>query len=701
MATTEEQIPHSNPNSNQLPPNSHSNPNSAQTETQISKNTNETPNSNSNFENIIPKEGMIFHSEQEAYNFYNSYARKRGFSVRKGHLSRRKDGSIQNRHYVCSNEGTRQNHPTHITKKPRPLERTNCISRIEFRVSKNNIWEIKKFIDDHNHPLASPNKTFLLRSHRKKSQNPKPIFTEDDFYYGVKPNELERESDEAATATRVSSFSGNIGTNCLTGMRLRDLEKGDSQFILDFLKKKQIEEPSFFYAIQLDERERLTNCFWADSKSILDYSNFGDSICFETSYRFNRYDVPFAPFIGMNNHKQIVILGGAILLDESKESFIWLFNTFLSVMSGKEPKTIFTDFCKEICEAISATFRVASHRICTWQLINNACKYVQNNAGFKKEIENLIYGLEFENEEIFCKEWGNLMNKYPLNEISSFNDIFSIRDKWAPPYKCNSFIGTMTCKNWYESMDNLFKMHFYRKLPLNKFMAQYFKILTELRAKEFLADQETFRTKPVPLVDIPMLSEAADSYTKIMYKDFEFEYKSQLACLCETLGLNGSVFTYRVSVPRKPCTASLVQFDPNGVLISCSCKKFESMGILCMHALKVLNNNNILYLPNRYVLKRWTKFAKDERVLERENNNSNDDLYIRVWRKAVGLAVKSRFCKEALGIVENGFDRFIEQMENFAQNIPFDELNIADNLQSNPLDSGNICFEGFEFSTRE
>lgn len=663
-------------------------------------NTNPNPkvNSYSKIDPRFPIVGMVFYSEEEAYNFYNSYARKRGFSVRKGHLSRRKDGSVQCRHYMCSNEGKRQPHPTHITKKSRPLERTSCLARIEFTVNRENIWVVKRFFDEHNHPLASPDKAYLLRSHRKKIQKGRPVFSESDFYYGVRPDPV-KEFSMAKTGTGTTVVAG---TNCLSTKRVRDLEKGDTQLILDILKRKQMEEPNFFYAVQLDERERLTNCFWADARSMVDYTYFSDTVCFETSYHSSLYDLPVALFIGINSHKQVIVFGGALLLDETVQSFLWLFKTFLAAMLGKQPETIFTDFSVAVSEAVTAAFPMANHRICSWHVVNSACIHVQAQAfgeesGFRKDFENLIYGFEYETESGFCKGWDNILEKYSLNGICWFSEVFNVRQKWTPLYLCSSFAGTMSSKNWYVIMGNLFMIYFYRKLPLGKFMVQYFKSIAELREKELLEDLETLRTMPVPLVNIPMLAEAADSYTRTVYMDFEHEYKSQLACVCETLAVNGSVSTYRVSVPQKPYTG-ILQFDLSEVKVSCSCKKFESMGILCMHALKVLNNNNILYLPGQYILKRWTKYAKDEREnAVRESSNLQNG---RLWRKLVGLMAKSTFCKEVLDIVENGLNRFIGQMESLAQGINSDEVNIGENLHSNPLDSSNICFEGFEFSTR-
>jgi zinc finger SWIM domain-containing protein 3 len=197
------------------------------------------------------------------------------------------------------------------------------------------------------------------------------------------------------------------------------------------------------------------------------------------------YDLPVALFIGINNHKQIVVFGGALLLDETVKSFLWLFKTFLAAMSGKQPETIFTDSSVAVSEAVSAAFPTATHRICLWHVVNGACMHVQAEAfgqesGFRKEFENLIFGFEFETESAFCKVWGNIMEKYSLNSISWFSKVFDVRQRWAPPYLCSSFVGTMTSKNWYVIMGNLFKIYFYRKLPLGKFMVRYFKSIAEL-----------------------------------------------------------------------------------------------------------------------------------------------------------------------------------------------------------------------------
>ncbi|PKU79427.1 Protein FAR1-RELATED SEQUENCE 5 [Dendrobium catenatum] len=61
----------------------------------------------------------------------------------------------------------------------------------------------------------------------------------------------------------------------------------------------------------------------------IDYDCFGDVVIFDTSYRLNKYNLVCAPFIGVNNHWQNILLGVVFLFEETIESFTWVFTTFV------------------------------------------------------------------------------------------------------------------------------------------------------------------------------------------------------------------------------------------------------------------------------------------------------------------------------------------------------------------------------------
>ncbi|CAL9017556.1 unnamed protein product, partial [Prunus brigantina] len=82
----------------------------------------------------------------------------------------------------------------------------------------------------------------------------------------------------------------------------------------------------------------------------------------------NRYDLTFAPMLGVNNHGQTIVLACAFLSKETTESFIWMFEEFKKAMPGGEPKTIITDQDAAMSRAISIAFPTTFHRLCIWHI---------------------------------------------------------------------------------------------------------------------------------------------------------------------------------------------------------------------------------------------------------------------------------------------------------------------------------------------
>ena len=102
-----------------------------------------------------------------------------------------------------------------------------------------------------------------------------------------------------------------------------------------------------------------------------DYNIFGDVVVFDTTYRTNKYDMICVSFVGMNHHNKNIMLECRFILNERIESFIWLFQTFLSSMGGKHPMTIMTDQAPSIAATIRSVFPQAKHRLCIWHIIKN------------------------------------------------------------------------------------------------------------------------------------------------------------------------------------------------------------------------------------------------------------------------------------------------------------------------------------------
>ncbi|KZV46745.1 hypothetical protein F511_35729 [Dorcoceras hygrometricum] len=61
--------------------------------------------------------------------------------------------------------------------------------------------------------------------------------------------------------------------------------------------------------------------------------------------------------------------------------------------------------------------------------------------------------------------------------------------------------------------------------------------------------------------------------------------------------------------------------------ISCSCMKFEFEGISCRHMLALFRINQVFKLPEKYILKRWTRDAKvgGEHLMGQKNVGDNPE----------------------------------------------------------------------------
>jgi zinc finger SWIM domain-containing protein 3 len=110
----------------------------------------------------------------------------------------------------------------------------------------------------------------------------------------------------------------------------------------------------------------------------MDYKCFGDVVSFDTTFQTNKFEMPFAPLLGTNHHKQTIIFGVALLFDETIPSFVWLFETFLIAMGGKQPGTIFTDQDAAMAGAIAYVLPNTSHQLCLCHIYINASKHLSH-----------------------------------------------------------------------------------------------------------------------------------------------------------------------------------------------------------------------------------------------------------------------------------------------------------------------------------
>jgi zinc finger SWIM domain-containing protein 3 len=131
-----------------------------------------------------PYVGLEFRTPDEAYDFYNNYACRIGFSVRKASRASSSQG-VSSIRFTCHKEGfsnyqkkremsigssTDQRTP----EKQKGIIRMGCKASCRINLVKGNIWQVSVFVEEHNHDLVtSPSKKRNLRSQKRLTEDDK------------------------------------------------------------------------------------------------------------------------------------------------------------------------------------------------------------------------------------------------------------------------------------------------------------------------------------------------------------------------------------------------------------------------------------------------------------------------------------------------------------------------------------------------
>ncbi|KAM0858689.1 hypothetical protein ACQ4PT_047681 [Festuca glaucescens] len=203
-----------------------------------------------------------------------------------------------------------------------------------------------------------------------------------------------------------------------------------------------------------------------------------------------------------------------------------------------------------------------------------------------------------------------MLKAYNLEDNEWLHRLFQSKEKWALVYGRQTFCADMISTQRSESLNAMLKRYLHVRLDLLDFFKHYERAVDDRRYAEVESDFYASQTSPkVPRVR--MLIQTSKEYTPAMFEIFRGEYDMVMGCCLYNSGHSDSTLEFKVSNTDHPRSHQfIVKFDPNGSKVSCSCKKFEFVGVLCHHALKVLDHNNIKELAQEYILKRWTRHAK-------------------------------------------------------------------------------------------
>ncbi|KAL2899597.1 Protein FAR1-RELATED SEQUENCE 5, partial [Bienertia sinuspersici] len=338
--------------------------------------------------------------------------------------------------------------------------------------------------------------------------------------------------------------------------RLKMME-GDANAMAAYFHRMSTDNQNFFHLRRLNDDERLKDVMWVNSRSRAAYIEFGDVLCFDSTYLTNRYLLPFANFMGVNHHGQSVLLGCALISHEDAEMFEWVFTNWISCMGGKAPSGILTNQDAAMKKAIVKVMPNTRHRWCLWHILN---KLPLKLGGYDKydEIKQALLRAIYDSYTVeeFENSWNEAIDAYNLGE--------------------NAWLKGMRSTQRVESMNSFFDKYLKKQTRLYEFVQQYCKAMERRAEDEKQADADSARFFHQLVSDFPI--ELVDE------KVLEYTIEDRVWVRDPN--------THK-DIPTRRKREYEVKYNSNSYEAWCVCKLMESSGIICRHIIAVFEKNDV------------------------------------------------------------------------------------------------------------
>ncbi|XP_044344058.1 protein FAR1-RELATED SEQUENCE 5-like [Triticum aestivum] len=568
---------------------------------------------------------MTFRSQGDAYIFYNRHAKEHGFSIRTEKVKRGKgaSGIIRFRRFVCSRAGRRQRKFITMegrTRRLRPETRCECGAQMVVKLDRaRGVWFVASFVDDHNHAMARPDEVPFLWSHRRIGD-------------GARAEILAMQGAGIRKHIIVDNFISRYGSYDKCGLIRRDvynlccrekmklIAKGDAETAVGIMRSRQAKDPDFFFEYELDKEGRLKCMFWCDAQSRRDYQDYGDVVVFDSTYKMNRYGMPFVPFVGVNNHRCTTVFGCAIVSDETEATYVWLLQTFMRANCQQKPKSIITDGDAAMLRAIRSVLSDVLHRICSCHIEKN----MQRHLHYKSldEFRSLLYYAT--SEENFEERWTAFVNKWKTDKTEEWlRRMYRKRRLWAASYLSDGFFLGMRSNQRSESLNSSLHLHLDYGMTIVDLVVHYENCIVRLRENEANDDCEANQKVPPAVTEYKDIEEhAAKVFTPANFYILQNDLKKmgELEIFETLVGIERQTFIVTWQNNHKFRYNVLYEPGNSEETLSCTCRRMVRKGLPCKHILFVLHHLKLSEIPKCCVLHRLSKDARDGLSAQRKSD---------------------------------------------------------------------------------
>ncbi|XP_074267111.1 protein FAR1-RELATED SEQUENCE 7-like [Silene latifolia] len=216
-------------------------------------------------------------------------------------------------------------------------------------------------------------------------------------------------------------------------------------------------------------------------------------------------------------------------------------------------------------------------------------------------------------EAEFEDTWRKMISDYGLHDSDWFERLYTLREKWCTALNKEYFSAGILSSQRSESTNHALGFQATKTTSLPEFFHIFESTVKRWRLEEERNEFNNIRAKPTsvfPMVDL--LDHAAQVYTLNLFRAFEKEFGIAIGTRAIECTTEDHIKSYLVYPSGSDENPHHVTFDSSNLLIDCTCRKFQESGMLCFHSIRILHLRSVSGIPDRYISRRWTKFAKKE-----------------------------------------------------------------------------------------
>ncbi|KAL9280961.1 putative protein FAR1-RELATED SEQUENCE 10 [Arabidopsis thaliana] len=632
-----------------------------------------TPTPTSQYDTVFtPYVGQIFTTDDEAFEYYSTFARKSGFSIRKARSTESQNLGVYRRDFVCYRSGFNQPRKKANVEHPRERKSVRCGCDGKLYLTKEVVdgvshWYVSQFSNVHNHELLEDDQVRLLPAYRKIQQSDQErilLLSKAGFPVNriVKLLELEK-GVVSGQLPFIEKDVRNFVRACKKSVQENDAfmtekRESDTLELLECCKGLAERDMDFVYDCTSDENQKVENIAWAYGDSVRGYSLFGDVVVFDTSYRSVPYGLLLGVFFGIDNNGKAMLLGCVLLQDESCRSFTWALQTFVRFMRGRHPQTILTDIDTGLKDAIAREMPNTNHVVFMSHIVSKLASWFSQTLG--SHYEEFRAGFDMlcraGNVDEFEQQWDLLVTRFGLVPDRHAALLYSCRASWLPCCIREHFVAQTMTSEFNLSIDS-----FLKRVVDGATCMQL--LLEEVSAAASLAKQILPRfTYPSLKTCMPMEDHARGILTPYAFSVLQNEMVLSVQYAVAEMA-NGPFIVHHYKKMEGECC---VIWNPENEEIQCSCKEFEHSGILCRHTLRVLTVKNCFHIPEQYFLLRWRQESPHVATENQNGQGIGDDSAQTFHSLTETLLTESMISKDRLDYANQELSLLIDRVRNTA-----------------------------------